>query len=258
MKYGVWMLLLLCCARVQAQLLVTYDKTVNVVFPYAIVSEDHGSSGIIVQQRKGASHILHVKANQKDFSPTSLSVVTSDGSLYSFVVQYKADVEQLNYIVGAEQAVASTEVMHNEKILQQEAALTGALNDNLHKRVSNDISILRLRGMYMSEHALWIKLTFCNRTAVPFSVGFIKFFIRDKQRAKNSAVQERELFPVYQEAPEVFEGKCAAPLLFAFDPFVVNRRQQLVMQVGELHGNRFIQLRVKPKHFRKTVTISKN
>lgn len=236
-------------------LFVCYDKTVNIIFPYPIVSEDHGSGGIIAQQRKGAAHILHVKANQKNFNPTSLSVVTSDGSLYSFLVRYADDVYWLNYVVDRSDAVVVTGVPHNERVLEEECAAVAVAEHNVRRKVSNDVSILRLHGLYISPNALWLKTIFTNRTMVPFPVGFIKFFIRDKRRAKNTAVQEREIFPVYQDAPEVLEGNATELLVFAFDPFVLNRRQQLVMQVGELNGNRFIQMRTRPKHFRRAGSL---
>src|SRR5690349_2215336 len=106
MKRVVVLWILFFMSRVQAQeVVVCYDKTVNIIFPYAIVSEDHGSNGIITQQRRGAAQILHVKANQKNFSPTSLSVVTSDGNFYSFVVKYAEDVAQLNYLIDSQQSV---------------------------------------------------------------------------------------------------------------------------------------------------------
>jgi conjugative transposon TraN protein len=234
------------------KLFVCYDKTVNIIFPYAILSEDHGSSGIIVQQRKGANHILHVKANQKNFSPTSVSVVTSDGSLYSFVVQYADDVYQLNYVIDTADAVVVTEVPHNESILEEESERVSVLRGNVRKSVRDDYSVLSLRGLYTSSSALWLKINFTNRTVIPFRVGFIKFFIRDKRRTRNSAVREKEIAPIYQEAPDVFEGKRGEPLLFTFDPFVINKGQQLIMQVGESTGKRLIQLRIRPKHFKRT------
>ena len=52
-------------------------RLVNLIFPYAVVSEDHGSPGIIVQRRKGADHILQVKANRRHFSPTSDAVLSA-------------------------------------------------------------------------------------------------------------------------------------------------------------------------------------
>jgi conjugative transposon TraN protein len=258
MKILVWLSFVLSALQLQAQvsdqieLFVCYDKTVNLIFPYAITSEDHGNNGIIVQQRKGAAHILHVKANQRNFSPTSLSVVTSDGNLYSFLVRYADDIGHVNYVVSSRDAVAQTEVAHNEALLAGECAIVQHAHSNVCKKVRDGFSILQLRGLYISPQALWIKTIFSNRGQLPFDVDFIKFFVRGKRPAKNTAVQEREIFPIYQAAPKIMNGKAVAPLSFAFDPFVIQRGEQFVVQIGEASSNRLIQLRVKPKYFRRT------
>jgi conjugative transposon TraN protein len=263
MKRMVWLVILFIAARVDAQvsegrLFVSYNKTVNIIFPYSIVSEDHGSGGVITQQKKSAPKILQVKANQKNFAPTNLSVVTSDGHVYSFIVEYADDVYRLNYIMEAEDAIAVTEVPHNEEYLYEEAQLVKNAARHIRKRVSDDFSILQLRGLFITPNALWLTSRFINCTMVPYPIGFVKFFIRDKKRTKNAAVQEREIFPIYSQVPELFAGKAIDDLLLAFDPFVVKKHQQLIMQVGELNGNRFTQLRIKPKHFRRTRPLPRN
>lgn len=253
--------ILFCALRMQAQVagesevLVCYDKTVNILFPYAIVSEDHGSDGVIVQQRKGADHILQVKANRKKFTPTSLSVVTSDGRLYSFLVRYADDVYTMNYVMDVRQAVAVTELFHNERKLEEEAAMITGAASNIHRRAKDDFSILTLRGLYISRNGLWLKTAFTNYTTVPFPVGFIKFFVRDRRRVKNAAVQEREVVPIFQQVPGAFTAQSNNRLLFAFDPFELNAHQQLIMQVGERNGNRFIQMRIRPKHFKRIAAL---
>lgn len=257
------MIILFCAVHVQAQvsegrLFVSYDKTVNIIFPYAIISEDHGSNGVITQQRKAAPKILQIKANQKNFAPTNLSVVTSDGHVYSFLVEYADDVYLLNYVIDADDAITITDVPHNEQFLQEEALMMKDAPRNVRKRVSDDFSILQMRGLYISPNALWVNSRFINCTMVPYPVGFVKFFIRDTKRTKNSAIQEHEIFPIYSQAPELFAGKVIDDLIFAFEPFVIKRHQQLIMQVGEINGNRFIQLRIKPKNFRRTKALTAN
>src|SRR4051812_44613081 len=77
---------------------ITYNKTTNLVFPYSIRSVDRGSSDLLVQRAKYADTILQLKAGRDGFKETNLSVVTSDGKLYSFLVQYAPSPATLNYL----------------------------------------------------------------------------------------------------------------------------------------------------------------
>lgn len=263
MKRLVCLMLLFYTASVEAQvsedrLFVTYDKTVNLIFPYPIISEDHGSNGIIIRRDKNVPKILNVKANQKNFAPTNLSVITSDGHVYSFLVEYADDVYRLNYVMQPVDAVAATEVTHNTSVLDEQAEEVKMAPRNIHKRVSDDFSILQLRGLYITEEALWLNSKFINCTMVPYPVGFVKFFIRQRKRTKNSALQEREIFPIYSRTVELFAGKSAEDLLFAFEPFTIQKNHQLLMQIGELNGNRFTQIKIRPKHFRGIKRLASN
>lgn len=69
-------------------LTITYNKTTNLIFPYSVQSIDRGSRDILVQQPKGTENIVQVKADKPNFDQTNLSVITIDGKLYSFTVDY--------------------------------------------------------------------------------------------------------------------------------------------------------------------------
>src|SRR5680860_723621 len=76
---------------------VTYDKTVHLIFPSAISYIDLGSSNIIAGKADGAENVVRVKAAIKDFKEeTNFSVITDEGSFYSFIVNYSENPAKLN------------------------------------------------------------------------------------------------------------------------------------------------------------------
>ena len=68
---------------------ITTNKTTSLIFPFTIKHVDRGTRDILVQQVKEADNILLVKAAVKDFPQTNLTVITSDGSTYDFLVDYE-------------------------------------------------------------------------------------------------------------------------------------------------------------------------
>ena len=78
------------------QLAITYFKTSNLVFPYAIKSVDRGSKDILVQKAKGVENVLQVKAGKQGFEETNLTVITADGHLYSYILNYSDNPSALN------------------------------------------------------------------------------------------------------------------------------------------------------------------
>ncbi len=94
------MCLALVSSRAQT-IQVTTDKTTSLIFPVVISHVDSGTKVLLVQPIKESDHILMVTAATKNFEPANLSVVTKDGSIYSFPVQYDATPELLVYNVPA-------------------------------------------------------------------------------------------------------------------------------------------------------------
>ena len=70
---------------------ITWHKTTLIILPAAIQSADRGDKYVLAQKVQGTDNILKVKAGQKDFAPSNLSVVTTDGKVYTFMVDYNPD-----------------------------------------------------------------------------------------------------------------------------------------------------------------------
>ena len=76
---------------------VTFSKTVHLIFPSAIKYVDLGSSDIIAGKADGVENVVRVKAAVEGFSEeTNFSVITSDGTFYSFIVVYADQPALLN------------------------------------------------------------------------------------------------------------------------------------------------------------------
>lgn len=76
---------------------VTYDKTVHIIFPAEVRYVDLGSPNLIAGKADGAENVIRVKATVRDFrSETNMSVITEDGSFYTFNVKYADEPLILN------------------------------------------------------------------------------------------------------------------------------------------------------------------
>jgi conjugative transposon TraN protein len=85
---------------------VTFSKTVHIIFPAAIRYVDLGSIDIMAAKADGSENVLRVKAATHGFRrETNLSVITDDGSYYTFNVKYadepvKLSVEMADFLQG--------------------------------------------------------------------------------------------------------------------------------------------------------------
>lgn len=230
------------------------DKTTSIIFPYAIRSVDKGTRDILAQKVKNADTVLQLKAAKPGFTQTNMTVITADGVLYTFLVNYNANPSPLPIYIPrasaatksvAYEAVQTTEL--NVADLEAQAREVELQPPFQRVQVSGQQMKLALKATYISEQVLWLTLRLSNKSHVAFRPAYVRFFLTDHKRSKRTAVQETELTPFFFESPTSIRS--GRPISFAtgFIPFTVPRTKRLIIQVGEQAGGRSLILRIHPR-----------
>jgi len=231
---------------------ITYNKTVNLIFPYAVKSVDKGSRDILAQKAKGVENILQVKAAAKDFEQTNLTVITSDGKLYSFVVKYSQEPSRLNIELikiptASKPTDAVLEKEPNEEFLKKaterasnEQNISGKINDSSHK------ARLSLSGLYINKEVIFYRLKLDNRSNISYDIESLRFFISDKKRVKRTATQQTEINPLYVHGDtSIIQANQSHEFVFALSKFTIPDAKQLTIQLMEKNGGRHLELLVQ-------------
>jgi len=254
---------------------VTYNKTVHLILPSAISYIDLGSSNIIAGKADGAENVLRVKAAVKDFKEeTNFSVITDEGSFYSFIVGFaenpsKLNIEMKDFIHDGtlvNRPTNSMEIYLSElgdespKTVQLAMARIYKTNRKTVKHVKSKqfgIEYL-LRGIFSHNGLLFLHTEIKNTTDIPFDIDFLVFKIVDKKVAKRTAIQETIIKPVraYNYLTSV-QGKEAERTVFAFEKFTIPDKKQLVVELFEKSGGRHQRFVVKNGDLVKARTIEK-
>jgi len=254
---------------------VTYDKTVHLIFPSGIAYIDLGSPNIIAGKAEGAENVVRVKAAVKDFTEeTNFSVITDEGSFYSFIVNYSDSPEKLNIemkdFLHAEklgnQPENSMEVHLSELGDESPQAVQMAMEKiykTNRKRIkhvdSNQFGIeFSLRGIFCHNGLLFLHTEMKNTSDIPFDVDLLVFKIVDKKVVKRTAIQETIIEPVraYNYLTSV-KGKESESTVFAFQKFTIPDKKQLVVELFEKNGGRHQRFVIKNGDLAKARTIGR-
>lgn len=236
---GCWMLVNLPTRQVSAQtssLAIATDKTTSLIFPFPIRHVDRGTKDVLVQQVKEADNILLVKAASEKFPETNLSVVTDDGSVYTFRVSYCND--------------PSLWVWHIP--LQNEATISAYCNGILdNKRTIRGIRdhswdmFGKVIGIYIKRNVMYYQLKLENRSSIDYDVALLKFYIRDKKKGNRTASQENELTPLHVSG-NISQVKANSnnTIVVALDKFTIPDRKYFAIQIMEKNGGRHLLMKV--------------
>ena len=209
---------------------VTYDKTVHILFPAPVRYVDLGSPNLIAGKADGAENVIRVKATVKNFrNETNMSVITEDGSFYTFNVKYADEPLLLN--------VEMADFLHDGSTVNRP---NNAQEIYLKELGSKRFGIQYiLKGVYVHNDLLYLHTEIKNSSNVPFDVDYISFKVVDKKVAKRTAIQEQVLFPVraFNYAVRV-AGKQSERTVFCLPKFTIPDDKQLVVELCEKNGGR--------------------
>lgn len=234
-------------AIAQTSLCITTDKTTSLVFPFAIRHVDRGTQSVLVQPVKEVPTILLVKAAAKDFAETNLSVVTDDGSVYSFLVCYDVNPSVWVYHLSA-----------NKKVTL--ATCANAIMDNVKtirgiKDKKWDI-LTEIKGIYIQSDIIYYQLHFVNQSPVDYDIDLLRFYIRDKKKGKRTAVQDNELKPLYVagNTTEV-KANSNSVIVVALDKFTIPDAKYLAVQVMEKNGGRHLFMKLNNRKIMQAILL---
>ena len=242
---------------------VTYDKTVHIIFPAAICYVDLGSQNLIAGKADGADNVLRVKAAVRDFhTETNISVITDNGSFYTFNVKYADEplllnIEMKDFIHDGSEVNRPNNALdiYLKELGSESPKLVHLIMRSIHKENRRHVKHLGsksfgveylVKGLYTHNGLLYLHTQIRNASNVPYDVDFISFKIVDRKVAKRTAIQEQIILPVraYNYATRV-AGRRDERTVFAFDKFTIPDDKQLVVELHEKSGGRHQRLIIR-------------
>jgi len=227
-------------------------KTTNLVFPYPIISGVRGSRDIITQKAKGVENVLLLKANKEQFEETSLSVVTSDGSIYSFLVAPSSypelSINIKDAIPTGNKLAALEKPAGNSSTIQDAAKIIADKQAFYHVRDKSFEVSVTLKGIYINEDVLFFQLGLKNDSGIAYDISQFRLFIRDKKKTKRTAEQELEQQPIWISGnTRKIRGHSQHTVVAAIPKFTIPDKKILVLQIQEQNGGRNLSLDLSNK-----------
>ncbi|MEP6750747.1 MAG: conjugative transposon protein TraN [Bacteroidota bacterium] len=226
---------------------ITTDKTTSLVFPFAVTHVDRGNKNVLVLQVKEAANILLLKAGAKNFDATNLSVVTSDGSFYSFDMSYADSPEKLKYEVPA-QLHGAVEV-YARSIIANGRTMHGIADH------SWDV-VSKIIGIYIKDNTLYYQLLLDNQSPIDYDIDFLRFYVRDKRKGRRTATQENELKALYEcgNAKHV-KANSKTVVVIALEKFTIPDAKYLAIEINEHNGGRHLKMRISNRKIVKAIVL---
>ena len=265
---------------------ITHNKTTSLIFPEDVISADVGSIGVIADKFEKASNIIKVKANRRNFEETSLTVVTGEGRVWTYVVRYTANPRYLSVDMYNADALLSPSLSQAQSsllplpIARDEPRDTSAYTATIARiegaRISpaqvkhlikqSTASSRHVRNLGQTQHRIdfvvrnifvkklimFIQFGLKNRSQIDYEIGVLNLIVKDAQRGKRTSVQEIK-HPVLKSdlRDDMIKGKSEVIFTYAIPKLTIPDSKVLNVQLYEQSGGRHLEFSLTNKAINK-------
>jgi len=106
---------------------------------------------------------------------------------------------------------------------------------------------LDLMGLYLKDEKLWFCLALHNGSPISYVPEYVRWYVRDRQVMRRTAVQEVALTPVFNPELVRIDGDSTVVEWTGFVPFALASDKELVVEFGEKNGGRVLNLVISHK-----------
>ncbi|MDO6761638.1 DUF4138 domain-containing protein [Tamlana sp. 2_MG-2023] len=239
-------------------------KNVSLFFPEPIRQGITGSENFVFtynREKEQYFGLLQAKPGKE----SNLLVINRNGSIFSYIVRYKAQLSKFNYFIPLSHSIGNERPKGTEPI-QKELAKDSIDNKTfyyekfcaylLNKReyLGRNTSrfdgvILRLENIVFDKQELYFVIQIRNNSTLDYDLNFLKFSIETRQKGKKKSVQRLPLDPnLIYNLPSKVEKNGFARFIYVMPKFSTSNNRRMILELNEKDGERNIKMKVSHKY----------
>ncbi|MGX5857964.1 DUF4138 domain-containing protein [Dyadobacter jiangsuensis] len=238
---------------------VSAESTVSLSFAAAIKTVDRGSAELLAQKANGVENVVLLRAARSGMLPTSLIVITADGELHTFQVEYQQQPACIGLQVMPKKhqpaAARFPDTISQAQISEQVSAAMDQPS-NLHRKAAAGGLSVKIDGLYISGGVICIRLKLYNRSVIDYQTESLRVFSCDKRQIKRSASQQQQLELIGSCGEYDLVGASEQKtVVVALAKTTLPKNRILVLELRERGGARHIRLPLRARHLSKIARI---
>lgn len=240
-------------------------NNVAVIFPEPISQAITGADNFMFTFNKNQPQrfgLLKAFPGQK----SNIFVVTSDGQMYSYLLEFREELIRWNYFIEKESSIGN-EVEGQSAIAGKQdpspkpEVETSENKDEYYRKLSRiyaqtsrgKIKTKRKRGLKLTlketihyRQEVYLVMSLQNKSRIDFDTGTHDFFITNGSKRRNASFQKLKQEELYRyNFPDVVKAGQSASYVLVFPKFTFGAKEKGLVQLSEKNGNRFLELKYR-------------
>lgn len=261
----------LCWAQITAQDTIVIDtiyandtKNVALFFPEPIRQGVTGSDNFIfTYNREKEQYFGLLQATPGKES--NLLIVNRDGSIFSYIVRYKAQLSKFNYFIPKSSSIGNERPIMKDSI---SVATAESKIDNRNFYYQKFSSYLlerkqrvgrikkRTEGIVLSvvnivfdAEELYFVVEIKNNSTLDYDLNFLKFSIETKKKGKRKSLQRLYQEPLFKyNLPTKIAESESVRFVYVLSKFSLSNDRRVILELNEKDGERNIELKISHRN----------
>lgn len=252
-------------ARIPLDTLYANDYTnVALFFPEPIRQGITGSSDYVFSfNRDTTQHLGLLQA--KPGKPSNLLVISTSGSVFSYIVVYKVSLDTFIYFIQNQERIGFETPKYSDPIPGSEELETSSepapfpfdrYAEYLLKRnqkisglkTRNQGIILSVENIVFQKDALYFVMQLENRSGLDYDFNYLNLSTQTRLKGKRKSMQKLLKEPLYtHRVPDKIKAGELRRFVYVLPKFSLSRDRRLIVDLSEAHGERELQLKINPR-----------
>lgn len=240
------------------------QKNVALFFPNPIRQGIVGSNDFVFTYNREKEQYFGL-LQAKPGKPSNLLVINTDGTIYSYILSYREQLEKLNYFVPQSECIGfeqpkfteRSDTTHNanqstDKTFYYERFCSYLLTrkqkiGGIQKR-KNGI-VLSLENIVFDKEELYFVVKIENKSSLDYDLNFLDISTQTRKQGKKKSLQQISQLPNFKyNVPTKVAEKEIKRMVYVLPKFSLSNDKMVVLELNEKNGERNLKLKVSNKY----------
>jgi hypothetical protein len=230
--------------------------TMALFFPTDIKQGITGSDNFVFTYNRDKEQNLGLLKAVKG-EPSNLLVITTDGTVYSFILKYSEHLENPNRFITKNESIGNVKQVQTEQTITKQSF---SVKDSLgllrrscesllklpeEKNIKTKMSDIKLSLKNFKYHGdnVYLQFEIENKSGVRFDFDYLNVFKVNRNKKRNASYQEIPLNPIYvHNKPYQILPNTKAKLVYVVPKFTIGDSEKMEVRLQELNTTRAVNL----------------
>ncbi|MDP2692905.1 MAG: DUF4138 domain-containing protein [bacterium] len=240
------------------------QKNVALFFPAPIRQGIVGSSDFVFTYNREKEQYFGL-LQAKPGKASNLLVINTNGSIFSYILSYREQLEKLNYFVPQTQSIGyeqpkfsessdSTKVanLFTDKTFYYERFCSYLLTrkqriGSIQKR--KDGIVLNLENIVFDKEELYFVVKIENKSSLDYDLNFLDISVQTRKQGRKKSIQRISQVPNFTfDVPTKVAEKEIKRMVYVLPKFSLGNDKLVVLELNEKNGERNLKLKVSNRY----------